>query len=295
MWNSRQAGSSQTVVDRPLASSLSPSPPPATAGGIFKDQNRRYTFFIQLDIKNRIQLSRIVKASLDGYGPTKPNCRQRQRGMLIASIADADYIILSRNSNGYEQLVASIPAGKSAIRPAFIEDCDTANRLLRWQPYVEAEGPQSAPATPRKRTHSQTTTSDTPRSDKKGSSTQTTLKTSKLPQPASSRASRVSLPVSAPASTSRLSTQQTRTLRQPLKQSAASLLSSSRTTRPAGTRSPTPPSEVVKNRGGHAFTDADRHFATECHRVILLRDPAASRSRIAAYIQKKVRYNLLRC
>jgi hypothetical protein len=110
---------SDDVFDQSLLS----SPGRKKSGEVFlDDQGRPLTFFVQVDLQGRSGVVSNIK---------------KNKGKVIGSIADADYVILFTRSQTFQGLLSEAHAcDKVPIQSAFVADCVAENTLLDESEYA---------------------------------------------------------------------------------------------------------------------------------------------------------------
>ncbi|KAF4605159.1 hypothetical protein EYR40_003942 [Pleurotus pulmonarius] len=121
---------------------------PEAVDPIFNENGRPLTFFVQVDLKNRIS----VISNIKKYG-----------GKIINNNCDADYAVLHAGSKMFPQLLSgTLDAGRPAVKAAFITDSIASGELKDDSAY-QFEAP------PKQRRRASTSTVASPRPKRKGS------------------------------------------------------------------------------------------------------------------------------
>lgn len=114
---------SDDVFDQFLLSSPGPSNARKNSGEVFlDDQGQPLTFFVQVDLQGRSGVVSNIK---------------KNKGKVIGSIADANYVILFTRSQTFQGLLSEAHAcDKVPIQSAFVADCIAENTLLDESEYT---------------------------------------------------------------------------------------------------------------------------------------------------------------
>ncbi|KAG1769162.1 hypothetical protein EDD22DRAFT_771304 [Suillus occidentalis] len=114
---------SDDVFDQSLLSSPGPTNARKNSGEVFLDvQGQPLTFFVQVDLQGRSGVVSNIK---------------KNKGKVIGSITDADYVILFTRSQTFQGLLSEAHAcNKVPIQSAFVADCIDENTLLDESEYT---------------------------------------------------------------------------------------------------------------------------------------------------------------
>ncbi|KAG1801680.1 uncharacterized protein HD556DRAFT_1339188 [Suillus plorans] len=114
---------SDDVFEQSLLSSLGRTNAGKNSGEVFlDDQGQPLTFFVQVDLQGRSGVVSNIK---------------KNKGKIIGSIADADYVILFTRSQTFQGLLSEAHAcDKVPIQSAFVADCIAENMLLDESEYM---------------------------------------------------------------------------------------------------------------------------------------------------------------
>ncbi|KAG1899288.1 uncharacterized protein F5891DRAFT_954301, partial [Suillus fuscotomentosus] len=132
---------SDDVFEQSLLSSPGRTNAGKNSGEVFlDDQGQPLTFFVQVDLQGRSGVVSNIK---------------KNKGKIIGSIADADYVILFTRSQTFQGLLSEAHAcDKVPIQSAFVADCIAENMLLDESEYMLDTTPtkkvkqMSAPTSP---------------------------------------------------------------------------------------------------------------------------------------------------
>ncbi|KAG2159802.1 uncharacterized protein EDB93DRAFT_16771 [Suillus bovinus] len=116
------AGSDDVFEQSHLSSPGRPNARKNSGEVFLDDQGQPLTFFVQVDLQGRSGVVSNIK---------------KNKGKIIGSIADADYVILFTRSQTFQGLLSEAHAcDKVPIQSAFVADCIAENTLLDEREYV---------------------------------------------------------------------------------------------------------------------------------------------------------------